>query len=101
MIAKTLLVFAGLLAGLVGSQKGDAPLVMAAVAPNYPQLAVLSATVGEVNVDVVIDENGKVTGATIIKGHKLLDQQPRRQRYSGGLKRADLVGQRPSCLPFE
>jgi hypothetical protein len=53
------------------SSAGSAAVVFA-VAPVYPQLAVLSATSGTVDVDLAVDGNGRVVAVGAINGHQLL-----------------------------
>ena len=62
--------------------------VEAATAPIYPQLAILSATGGDVVVQVKINAEGDVTSAKVVDGHKLLREASlnaaRQWRFSSG-----------------
>lgn len=67
----------------------NAPIkIEAATAPIYPQLAILSATGGDVVVQVKINADGQVTSAKVVEGHKLLQEASlnaaRRWQFSSG-----------------
>jgi TonB family protein len=67
----------------------NAPLkIEAAIAPIYPQLAILSATGGDVVVQVKINAGGYITSAKVVDGHKLLREASlnaaRRWQFSSG-----------------
>jgi TonB family protein len=50
----------------------ETPSVKAAVAPEYPPLAVAGRVSGVVTVRVVIDDSGAVTQADVVQGHPML-----------------------------
>ena len=46
--------------------------VKAAVAPEYPAIAVVGRVSGVVTIRVVVDESGTVTDASVVQGHPML-----------------------------
>jgi hypothetical protein len=48
------------------------PIVVAAVAPVYPAIAVATNTTGEIVIEVDVNRAGKVRKAKIVEGHSLL-----------------------------
>src|SRR5258708_1903077 len=66
----------------------DQVLLVEAVAPVYPMVAVYSSTTGEVMVKLAINKTGAVTGAKVIQGHRLLavsaEEAARKWRFSAG-----------------
>jgi TonB family protein len=77
---------------LAQNSKPEEPRLVTAVAPAYPQLALLSATSGEVIVDVKIGDKGDVLSAVAKEGHKLLrqaaEETARRWQFdTGGIQR--------------
>jgi TonB family protein len=71
-----------------GAAQHDQPLLVEAVAPVYPMVAVYSATEGEVTVKVRIDKTGAVISAKVIQGPRLLaasaEDAARRWRFATG-----------------
>jgi TonB family protein len=71
----------------VAAQHNQA-LLVEAVAPLYPMVAVYSSTTGDVAVRLTIDETGAVTSARVIQGHKLLaasaEEAARKWRFATG-----------------
>lgn len=55
-----------------GTAQQDQVLLVEAVAPVYPLVAVYSSTTGEVTVKLTINKTGAVTSAKVIQGHRLL-----------------------------
>lgn len=51
-----------------------APRILAQVKPAYPSSAVAVGVAGIVIVQAVINESGRVEGATVLRGHALLDE---------------------------
>lgn len=60
--------------GQGGSSESDQPALILAVAPTYPGIARAARAEGEVTVEVKIDAAGKVTAATSVSGHPLLQK---------------------------
>jgi|SRR5215831_5246197 len=54
------------------AQTNDGPVVVTAVAPVYPAIAVSAHATGDVIVNVKIDANGRVISADAVDGHALL-----------------------------
>lgn len=79
---------------LPAAAQHDQPLLVEAVAPVYPMLAVYSATAGEVTVKVRIDNTGAVISAKVIQGPKLLaasaEDAARRWRFAAGSGETEL-----------
>jgi TonB family protein len=76
--ATMLIVIASAVATFAMTQQvssNEMPLVITAVAPAYPVLAVASNTSGTVEVEVQINASGEVASARSINGHPLLCKQ--------------------------
>jgi len=95
LILVTSTVMVGL--GLAQTEKSESPPVLSAAAPVYPQLAILSATGGDVSVKVKVNKTGQVISTKLIEGHKLLQsaalEAARRWRFEQGIdhREAQLV----------
>ena len=66
----------------------DQAALVEAFAPEYPLVAVYSASAGEVRVTVTIDKAGAVTRAKAVQGHKLLaaaaEEAAKKWRFAAG-----------------
>lgn len=71
MLARLILCWL-LLIGSLFANGSEAPSVKAAVAPEYPPLAVAGRVSGVVTVTVVTDDSGAVTRADVVQGHPML-----------------------------
>ena len=61
-----------LLLATIFAAEGGNPSVKAAVAPEYPPVAVVGRVSGIVSIRVAIDEGGVVTHADLVQGHPML-----------------------------
>lgn len=52
----------------------QSPRLLSAASPSYPEAARSAHVQGDVSVDILVDENGKVAGMTILSGPTLLRQ---------------------------
>ena len=57
-----------------GSGRGGHPQVVSMPAPNYPEIAKAAGAEGEVEVEVTVNEEGRVISARAVRGHPLLQQ---------------------------
>lgn len=80
---------------LPAAAQHNQPLLVEAVAPVYPMLAVYSATAGKVTVKVTVDKAGTVISAQATSGHKLLaasaEDAARRWRFATGSGETELT----------
>jgi TonB family protein len=80
---------------LPATAQQDQVLLVEAVAPVYPMVAVYSSTTGEVTVKLTIDKTGAVISAKVIQGHRLLaasaEDAAKKWRFGAGSGDAEIT----------